>query len=227
MYVIIDAGHNEYIAGKRSFDESLLEYEFNYDVAQKIKKHLDTYGITSEVLQIKTASATDDVNLRVKYANEKKPDIYVSIHANAYGTDWNTANGWEIYCYQPNIASSKSYKLAQCIHDESIPFLGLKDRGIKDGGHLGVVARTTMPAVLIEHGFYTNKTEVELLKTQAFREKCALADARGILKYFGIAEAKSEYEIVKERFGFSTDTMTYLSNYRYSEDLLHRLATKE
>jgi hypothetical protein len=44
-----------------------------------------------------------------------------------------------------------------------------------------------MPAVLIEHGFYTNKEECAKLKDPAFREKCAIADAKGILVYLGIA----------------------------------------
>ncbi|MBC7340875.1 MAG: glucosaminidase domain-containing protein [Clostridia bacterium] len=43
-----------------------------------------------------------------------------------------------------------------------------------------------MPAVLIEHGFYTNKEECELLKSGDFREKCAIADAKGILRWAGI-----------------------------------------
>lgn len=43
-----------------------------------------------------------------------------------------------------------------------------------------------MPAVLIEHAFYTNKTECDLLKSDSFREKCAIADAKGILAFLGI-----------------------------------------
>ena len=238
MYVILDAGHNEHIAGKRSPDKTLLEYEFNYDVAQKTQKHLLRCGIAAEVMQMDTASAVEDVELRIKYANEKKADLLVSIHANAAGTAgwytgkdgrmWNTAHGWEIYCYEPDKHNGESYKLAEAIHSESMKLLNLTDRGIKDGKYLGVVARTTMPAVLVEHAFYTNENECELLKSQEFRDRCALADAGGICKYLGMSlDGKTQDEIVKERFGLNDETMEYLINYRYSEDLLKRLATKE
>lgn len=238
-YVLIDSGHNKNIAGKRSPDESLLEYEFNFDVAMKILAHLDRHGVKADVMQMQTSSARDDVNQRVKYANEQKPDILVSIHANAAGTSgwytgkgglrWNTANGWGIYCYKPE-KKGEGYKLAQCIEAESIPYLGIRNRGIKDGSQtMGVVARTTMPAVLIEHAFYTNEDEVELLKSQDFRAKCALADAKGILKYLGIAwkdESADYRKTVQERFGFTDGTMAYLAEYKYADDLFKRLATE-
>ena len=107
----------------------------------------------------------------------------ISIHANAFGSDWNTANGWEIYTYQNK---GDSYKLAQAIEKHSIPFLGLRNRGIKGDSVSSIVDNTTMPAVLIEHGFYTNKEEVEKLKSQDFRERCALADSKGIIEYLGL-----------------------------------------
>lgn len=237
-YVLIDAGHNKLIAGKRSPDESLLEHEFNLDVAKMIQSHLTRHGVRAEVMRMLTSSAREDVNLRVAQANRNKPDILVSIHANAAGTSgwytatdglkWNTANGWEIYCYKPS-KKGDGYKLAQAIRAESIPYLGLKDRGIKDGSNsIGVVSRTTMPAVLIEHGFYTNEKECALLKTKDFREKCAIADAKGILDYLGIAWVGSEYsEIVQNRFNFDNNTMKYLEAYKYSAELLRRLATSD
>ncbi len=41
--------------------------------------------------------------------------------------------------------------------------------------------------MLIEHGFHTNKAEVELLKKDAYRALLAEADAKGILDYLGIS----------------------------------------
>ena len=79
----------------------------------------------------------------------------------------------------------KAEKLAKCIQKHSIADLGLKDRGIKVQS-FQVLRDTDMPAVLIEHGFYTNKEECEKLKTDSFRQKCAIADAKGILEHLGI-----------------------------------------
>ena len=183
MDIIIDAGHNKLTAGKRSFDNSFFEYEFNFDVATKIKRHLDRHDIKSMILVSEKESSKSEISERLAIIQKENPKIVVSIHANAFGSDWNTANGWEIYTYRNK---GESYKLAQAIEKHSIPFLGLRNRGIKGNSVSSIVDNTTMPSVLIEHGFYTNKEEVEKLKSQEFRNMCALADAKGIVEYLGI-----------------------------------------
>lgn len=199
MKVCLDAGHGITTAGKQSIDGSLREYEFNRDVVSRIKNYLENHGI--EI--ILTAPTDEDISLtkRVNISNIAKADIFVSIHANAYGSEWNTANGWEIYHSQGSV---KGKKLADYIHKESVPFLGLRDRGIKTTTDFTVVRQTIAPAVLIEHGFMTNKAECELLKSDEFREKCAIADAKGILKYFNIEwkeepDYKAMYESLKSK----------------------------
>ena len=232
-YVILDAGHNEFIAGKRSFDRSLKEWEFNRDVARRIANILAKTGkIHTHLLWTEFADMKKDVNERVKQANAMDADILVSIHANAYGSSWNNASGWEIFCYNLD-KNSEGYKLAKAIHDESIPFLGIKDRGIKDDPGFAMVSKTKMPSVLIEHGFYTNLEEVELLKSNEFRQKCAEADAKGICKYLGVPydeqttkPASEHRQKVKERFGFEDATLDYLEQYKYGDELLKKLATK-
>lgn len=183
MDIIIDAGHNKFTAGKRSFDNSFFEYEFNFDVATKIKRHLDRHSVNSMVLVSEKQNSKLEIGERLAIIQKEKPKIVVSIHANAFGSDWNTANGWEIYSYRNK---GESYKLAQAIEKHSIPFLGLRNRGIKGNSVSSIVDSTTMPAVLVEHGFYTNREEVEKLKSQDFRDMCALADAKGIIEYLGI-----------------------------------------
>lgn len=181
MIVALDSGHGATTPGKRSFDGRLRECEFNQSVTSRLKHHLERHGIS--VLSTSPNPLLDpSLNERCRRANSDKADLFISIHANAAGTDWNTANGWEIYCLQKG---GYEYRLAQCIHDESIPFLGVKDRGIKTNSFT-VLTGTKMPAVLIEHGFYSNKSECELLLSDAFREKCAIADCKGILKYLNI-----------------------------------------
>lgn len=184
MKICIDPGHGKNTPGKRSPDGAFREYEFNRAVAKRLKHHLERHGVS--VFNSCDIESPVDTPLadRCKNANNAKADYYVSIHANAAGTgaEWMTARGWEIfYC----AGSTKGRALAESIQKASIPFLGLKDRGIKTNG-LYVTKHTNMPAVLIEHGFYDNKAECELLKTTAFREKCAIADAKGILQYIGI-----------------------------------------
>ena len=228
MLVCIDPGHAKNTAGKRSFDGTLREYEFNRDVAKRLKNHLTRHGVN--VIYSCNINTDIDISLsdRCKTANNAKADVFVSIHANAFGTDWNTANGWEIYHHQN---SSIGRKLAECIRQESIPFLGLKDRGIKTDS-LYVIRNTKMPAVLIEHAFFTNKEECEKLKSSVFREKCAVADTKGILKYLGIPWKETaentanidEISIIKNKVGLADETIEYLKAYKYGKELIHKIA---
>ena len=187
MKVAIDCGHTEDTAGKRSPDGTLREYEFNRDVGKRLQKHLDRHGV--ETLLI-APSGEDDLMERCRAANEWKADYFISLHANAYESTWNTANGWEVFILSKG---GQAEKLAKVIEAESCPYLGLRNRGIKTSP-FAVLKYTDMPAVLVEHGFYTNLQECELLKSDDFREKCAVANAKGILKYIGIewTEQKDE-----------------------------------
>ncbi|WP_243158092.1 N-acetylmuramoyl-L-alanine amidase [Aminipila terrae] len=58
--------------------------------------------------------------------------------------------------------------------------------------------KTVCPAVLVEHGFYTNREELVKLKEDAFREKCSDADAKGILQYLGISWNEEETKMEKK-----------------------------
>lgn len=180
MRVCLDAGHGIETAGKRSPDGSLAEYEFNRDVTNRIKNILERHGV--EVLLTCDDEHDIDLKVRCEYANANNCDYYVSIHANAHKEYWTDASGWEIYIVGKG---GKAEQLAKSIHKHSIPVLGLKDRGVKVE-NFQVLRDTDMPAVLIEHGFYTNKEECEKLKDGAFRQKCAECDAKGILEHLEI-----------------------------------------
>ena len=189
--ICIDAGHGSNTVGKRSPDGSLREYEFNRDVANRLKNILIAHGV--EVI----LTCGDDYDLplqqRCDIANQNKADYFVSIHANAYGTDWNDARGWEVFVVGKG---GRAEELAETIHEYSIAELGLKDRGVKTANFY-VLRNTNMPAVLIEHGFYTNKTECALLKDSDFRQKCAIADAKGILDFLDINYEEDKADMKK------------------------------
>lgn len=194
MKVCLDAGHGIETPGKRSPDGTLIEFEFNRDVTDRLKKILENHGV--EVLLTCKDEHDKGLDIRCDYANDNEADYFVSIHANAHKEYWTDANGWEIYVVGKG---GKAEQLAKAIHKHSIPALGLKDRGIKIGD-FQVLRDTDMPAVLIEHGFYTNKEECDILKTEEFRQKCAEADAKGILEFLGIEykEEKTEKPIIQD-----------------------------
>jgi N-acetylmuramoyl-L-alanine amidase len=182
LAAVLDPGHGAETVGKRSPDGSVLEYAFNRDMAARVRAHLERHGVETIL------TVTDDTDLsledRCKVANASGADVFVSLHANANGNgkSWTKPNGWEIYVYKKG---SFSEQLANAIHDETIPASGLTDRGVKDERYY-VIRNVNMPAALIEHGFYTNQTEIELLKSPEFRERLAVMDAKGILRFLGV-----------------------------------------
>lgn len=193
MKVCLDYGHSAQTKGKRSPDSSLMEYEFNRDVGRRLKAILERHNI--EVIETVTDDTDVSLTERCNIANKNNADYFVSIHANAdgMGYNWTSAKGWEIYIVGKG---GKAEKLAKSIQESSRE-LGLIDRGVKVA-NFQVLRDTNMPAVLIEHGFYTNKEECELLKTESFRQKCAEVDARGILSYLGINYIPTEEKTVEK-----------------------------
>ena len=208
--ICLDYGHGASTAGKRSPDGNLLEYEFNRDVGRRIKTILERHNV--EVIE----TVEDDTDLalssRCGVANFHDCDYFVSIHANAYNTSWNDVSGWEIYIIGKG---GNAEKLAEKIHKYSKE-LGLKDRGIKIG-NFQVLRDTDMPAVLIEHGFYTNEAECEKLKSDSFRQKCAICDAKGILEQLNIEYIEEKNTIVKDELIFKIGDKKYTINGKTKE----------
>lgn len=174
--IIVDAGHGPNTVGKRSPDGTLREFTFNEAVAIRLKELLTTERYTV----IFSHDHTRDVGLseRITLSNRLKVDAFVSIHANAYGTDWNEANGLETYtCLLP---SRTSVRMATYVQEALKMRTGRKDRGIKKEDY-AVLRKTTMPAILVECGFMTNREESMLLKSKDYQNQCAQAIAFGIM----------------------------------------------
>lgn len=169
MKIMIDAGHGYCTPGKRTPD-GMKEFEFNRSVANLIRKKLEERGASIAF----SHSDTEDVPLdrRVWKANNWKADLFLSIHANAYGDSWNKANGIETFIHssQPKQAET----VAQAIQKRLIALTGRKNRGVKTANFY-ILRKTLMPAVLIEAGFMTNVEEAQLLQTDTYRELCAQA----------------------------------------------------
>lgn len=180
--IVLDPGHSPLVKGKQSPDGTYKEFEFNLDIANRMLKLLQKYPCEPLIVDYSHENPSVELTDLVKKINATNGDYLISLHSNAFGTDWNDAKGWEIYTYKN---TGESRQLAERIHAES-KVLGFVDRGIKDGSMFAVIRDTKMPAVLIETGFHTNKEDVAKLKDSAFRDKIAEAYVKGILNHLGI-----------------------------------------
>lgn len=195
MKICIDAGHGINTAGKRTPkfpDKSFMkEFEFNSKVAGYLKEELESYDKVDVVFTHDHPSGSRDVPLRdrTNLANRVKADLFISIHADAYGdgSTFNSANGTTTFIY--NSAPEKALNIASAIHKEVVNGIGRRDRGVKRA-NFHVLRETKMPAILIEYAFMTNLEEVKLLISDDFRRKCARVTGEAIGKYFNLKKIK-------------------------------------
>lgn len=176
--IILDAGHGPNTPGKRSPDSRLLEFHFNSEVAELLRHYLLLEGV--DVFCTHENGRDAPLAERTTLANRLDGDAFVSIHANAYGNDWNEVQGIEMYMYPQT--SKQTALLAELIHRSMISVCERKDRGVKTA-NFAVLRETKMPAVLVECGFMTNREEAGLLLSRSYRVQCARAMCFGILSW--------------------------------------------
>jgi N-acetylmuramoyl-L-alanine amidase len=179
MKIMLDAGHGFNTPGKRS-PNGMREYEFTRAVAEYAKNSLGNY---QNITVYFAHSDERDVPLkeRTDKANQLNVDAYVAIHANAYGSSWNTANGIETYVFPTK--PKEAYELAQMIQKNLVISTGLTDRGVKTAD-FHVLRESHMTAVLTECGFMTNEREAELMLSDMYRKTCAEAIVKALANQF-------------------------------------------
>ena len=83
-----------------------------------------------------------------------------------------------LYTHKINESSKISKHFAK--HVSSM--LKVKNRGSR-AANFSVLRNTLMPAILIEVGFLSNKTEAEKLKSRKYRQKIAESLAESLIRY--------------------------------------------
>lgn len=201
--IAIDDGHGKETLGKRTPEFSdgtiMKENEFNEKVAFYLDKALKNCGF--ETILVAPESYDVSLRTRVQRANDAGANVYISIHANAYGNNWNLANGIETWIYEKVMGGSETERLAKEVQKELVQSTGRRNRGIKRSPDLYVLHATKMHAVLVECGFMTNKDEADLLRSDSYRKKCADAICNGVCSFYGI-QNKNMNQVVrtKERY---------------------------
>jgi N-acetylmuramoyl-L-alanine amidase len=218
LKIIIDAGHGYQTAGKRSKD-GMKEYEFNRKVALFIREMFQEY---QQVTLHFTHSDKRDVPLkeRVNLANQLNADLFVSIHANAFGSgDWNSANGIETFIYTSR--PKQAFDLALQVQNQLIGRTSRKDRGVKSADYY-VLRETSMTAILCECGFMTNYKEAQLLKSEAYQKLCAEAIVHGISSFYGLTRSLQSGQLNKR---YSVQVGTFQVK-KHADQLKKELKTK-
>ncbi|QSF43143.1 N-acetylmuramoyl-L-alanine amidase [Paenibacillus tianjinensis] len=174
--IVLDAGHGAKDSGAIGVTK---KYEKNFNLAVVLKA-AELLKKESNIDVVLTRS--DDTFLELKdraaMANNLHADLFISVHANSSAS--SAATGSETY-YQR--ASSKA--LASVMHKYLVQATGLSDRGVRYG-NFHVIRETTMPAVLLEVGYLSNKGDESLLFSEALQNRVAAGMVSGIKEYLGL-----------------------------------------
>lgn len=194
MKILIDNGHGENTAGKRSPDGRLREYRYCREIAAEVVRQLKSQGYDAE--QIVTENADISLGERCNRVNAwcdrlgAKNVCIVSIHNNAAGSGaaWMTARGWEAWTSK---GQTQGDKLADCLYDAAQKYLpsGTKIRtDMTDGdrdkeSNFTILYRSKCPACLTENLFQDNREDVDFLLSERGRAAIVRLHVEGIKAY--------------------------------------------
>lgn len=182
--IVLDPGHGGHDKGAVSAD-GIMEKDLNLQLASAIAEELEKCGF--EVLLTRQDDRFLSLDERPAFAAEKQADIFISIHHNSSkNTD---AYGSEVFLLkseneEENQRIISSWYPALAIAKELTVANFSTSRGVKTA-RFKVLRLSTIPALLIEAGFVSNKDEVKKLADPVHQKVFAKLTARALLSFHG------------------------------------------
>ena len=186
LKIVLTAGHYLGTAGKRclkSLDPNeTREWVLNNRIADKVEVLLRDYDGYALLRTDDTTGQTDiDITTRTNAANRFGADIYLSIHHNAgiYG-----GKGGGIVAYTYTKVDDVTREWQKELYDALIAETGLVGNRATPlaTANLAECRKTTMPAVLLELGFMDSATDVPVILTEEYADRCARAIVKVLVR---------------------------------------------
>lgn len=180
----LDAGHQSSGADTGATGNGLREQDITLGICQRLKPLLEFNGITvivtrdGDFVNGPHSTLNESLQTRVDIAESAGADLFVSVHVNAGG-----GAGQEVLIAG---TGGRAFIAANKVYDQINKISGWPNRGVKVQ-NVHVLRETTMPAILTENGFIDNPSDATKLKDTRFIHSLAVAHAKGICEYFGIA----------------------------------------
>lgn len=185
--IVIDPGHGGRDPGKVGVND-VLEKDINLSISLKLRDILEEKNIKVILTReedIGLYEETDsnkkraDLNKRIDIINTSDAAFAISIHQNSFTQE--NVKGAQVFYH----SQSKEGERLALIMQEQIK------KTLQDGNHRKAKAnesyfmlkKTTCPLVIIECGYLSNRTEAELLNSNEYQEKLAMAVGNGVLEY--------------------------------------------
>lgn len=177
--IILDAGHGGTDGG--TYSGNVIEKDITFSVVLKLQKLLEEQG--AEIILTREQDVYCDLADRTEIANNSEADLFISIHCNYYEEDAGV-KGLECYYYE---TSETGREYAEEIINEMQKHAEITVRNAKPDTFY-VLKETDIPAVLIELGYLSNKTECQKLASEEYQDQLASALAESIINCLSEAE---------------------------------------
>ena len=205
LHVVIDPGHGGQDLGATR--DSFVEAEIVLQIAEKVKQQLQQKNV--QVTLTRKDARGISLKNRVQLANDLGADLFVSLHANTSTSE--SITGMEFYFNSPQSINhqlaeverspqpdnrevirkirndfafydktAKSLNLTRAIQNRSST---IEEKSVIKRAPFYVIDHTTMPSVLVELGFISNRREAKKLVSPEFQDKVAAQLATAILEY--------------------------------------------
>ncbi|MBO4264582.1 MAG: N-acetylmuramoyl-L-alanine amidase [Clostridia bacterium] len=191
--ICIDPGHGFYDNGTSSeFLGETCEKDITFDIAKRVQNYLIGKGyncvLSHDGVTIpkgETAKYLFNPPKRAEYvAAHPEFDYFVSIHCNSYGEEY--VSGTRIYYCDINSPEKTPY-LADAIAKgitASLPQRkAARTYAMKEADAYYILSHISIPSVIIETDFVTNKEAATLMLSAEWRQSMAEGIANGIINY--------------------------------------------
>ena len=154
------------------------EYETNRVISLRLRDILEAHGAEVHMTH-------HDVNIsnqeRAKMMNELGVDLVLRIHCNSASR--SSVKGMSNYVRKTGACKEESVRAAQLILDEMLAETGAVNQGVKESDEYTGLNWSTVPSILMELGYMSNRAEDVLLNTPEYQDKMIIGIVRGICAY--------------------------------------------
>jgi N-acetylmuramoyl-L-alanine amidase len=191
--IVLDAGHGVNTAGKRTPNGAVgivREWTMNNAVCNNIAELLKDYEV--EIIRADDVTGVTDraVKTRTDAINRIKPDLFVSVHHNAFEGVFGNATGVEAYSHASK--PKRDADLAKLFTDEMAKLTGLRNRGAKQANfHMVRETLQTIPSVLCEGGFMDGVNDYPVITSAKGQRAYAQAVANICISYLQLKPKKT------------------------------------
>ncbi len=179
--IVVDAGHGGSEPG--AVKQDIYEKDINLGIVLELKKILDGRP-EWKVYYTRTEDVHVSLNDRVQLANLSDANLFISVHNNSTRTgEMSDFSGTEVM-YDEEKAGEElgSERFSTILLEETVASCGSRNLGLLAGHSIYIIRTSQAPVALLEAGFMTSHTELNLLNSSDYQQKVAQGIYQGIVR---------------------------------------------